>query len=467
MKTEKHETNLATNTVRATLTTASVVALISSMLLVGTSFGAVAPLVSAILENRGFSEYFTGSVTAILALAIALCSPWVGRLVERHGTRRINAIGIIGQAAGFAGLGVALATTEVLLFPIRFWLGVAATMTFVAAEVALLHGVPEKIRGRVMAAYGSALGVGFMLGVFASDRAYDWMGLWCFGLVAVIGIGIAPIAYQGLRGEFGEPLPRTEWARVSPPPKMNSTCQDAESQKIGRDFLCRLIAPLRLRMNVFAFPQKTGAQRSTQRTQMDWRPLWIALYGAVIFGALDTAISGTYPVEGQRLGLSRSEALYIVGVMALGLVCGQPLGGWFADKFGARMVLGIVAIWGVIGSLAAGFASRLILEGNKTWTAVTFAAIGTAVGGSYPLSLKIMGDRTAPEKLPMVNARFSAMYGYAALVGPIISAFGIDMMESLGCLGWAVPGLSGLTLATLLPLVIWDRRHLLKKSHGN
>lgn len=192
---------------RRDLPIASVVALIASMLLVGTSFGAVAPLVSAILENRGFSEYFTGGVTAILALAIAICSPYVGKLVERYGTRRINSLGILGQAVGFAGLGVALVTHEALLFPVRFGLGVAANMTFVAAEVALLRGVPEKVRGRVMAAYGSALGVGFMLGVFASNLVYDWIGLWCFGLVAVIGAAIAPIAWHGMRGAIGEPLP--------------------------------------------------------------------------------------------------------------------------------------------------------------------------------------------------------------------------------------------------------------------
>ncbi len=397
------------------LSTASVLALILSMLLVGTSFGAVAPLVSAILENRGFSEYFTGGVTAILAVGIAISSSYVGRLVDRYGTRRINALGIIGQAIGFAGLGLALATEEVLLFPVRFWLGVAATMTFVAAEVALLRGVPEKMRGRVMAAYGSALGVGFMLGVFASDLAYEWIGMWCFGLVAMVGIGITPIAYRGLRGEVGDPLP---------PSHVDS-----------------------------------GTTDPANRTRIDWRPLWLALYGAVVFGSLDTAISGTYPVEGQRLGLSRSEALHIVGLMALGLVAGQPVCGWLADKFGVRRVLGWIAVAGVASSIAAGFASRLIPEGNKTWAALTFTMIGAAVGGSYPISLKILGDRTPPEKLPMANARFSGTYGYASLAGPIISAFGIDIMERLGYLGWAVPGLAGLALAVLLPLVVWDGKN--------
>jgi len=401
------------------LSTGAVIALIFSMLLVGASFGAVAPLVSAILENRGFSEYFTGGVTAILALGIAVSSSYVGRLVERYGTRRINTLGILGQAVGFVGLGLALATKEILLFPVRFELGVAATMTFVAAEVALLRGVPEKIRGRVMAAYGSSLGVGFMFGVFASDVAYERLGLWCFGLVAAIGAGIAFIANHGLRSRVGDSLPQTQ---------IHST-----------------ISP------------------SANDTKIDWRPLWIVLYGAVVFGSLDTAISGTYPVEGQRLGLSRSEALNIVGFMALGLVVSQPRCGWLADKFGSRLVLGFLATLGVAVSLAAGFAARLIPAGNTIRAAVTFAGIGAAVGGGYPISLKIMGDRTPSVKLPIVNARFSGVYGLASLIGPLLAAFGIDVMENLGYLGWAVPGLAGLTLAMLLPLVMWDRKFTLKK----
>jgi MFS family permease len=251
-----------------------------------------------------------------------------------------------------------------------------------------------------------------MLGVFASDLAYEWIGLWCFGLVAAIGMGIAPIAWRGLSGAVGEPLP--------------------------------------------AMPAHSTSTPLSNHSQIDWRPLWIALYGAVVFGSLDTAISGTYPVEGHRLGLSRSEALHIVGFMALGLVAGQPLSGWLADKLGARLVLGNLAVFGFAASVAAGFASRLIPVGNKTWAAVTFTMIGAAVGGSYPISLKIMGDRTPPEKLPAVNARFSTIYGYASLAGPIIAAFGIDIMEAYGYLGWAVPSLAGLTLAGLFLLVRWD-----------
>ena len=387
----------------------AVLALIASMLLVGASFGAVAPLVSAILENRGFSEYFTGGVTAILSLAIAISSSTVGKWVERHGTRLVNLIGIIGQAAGFAGLGIALATHEMLLWPVRFGLGIAATMTFVAAEVALLRGVAAQVRGRVMSAYGSALTTGFMLGVFASNVAYDWIGLWCFGAVAAIALIIAPLAWFGLQDE-----------------KTNS-----------------------LSLNQNAHANATEAA-------IDWRPLWLGLFGAVVFGALDTAVSGVYPVEAQRLGFQRSIALNIVGMMALGLVLGQPLAGWLADKHGPRSPLTMLSVFGILCSLAAGYCSQVLQQDGRLPITAAYFGIGIAVGGIYPISLKLLADRAAPRALPHVNARFSGCYGYSALIGPIVAAIGIDLMQFFEVLGWAVPGLCGLTLVLFLILVRRD-----------
>lgn len=393
------------------LSAGAVLALIASMLLVGVSFGAVAPLVSAILENRGFSEYFTGGVTAILSLAIALSSATVGKWVDRRGTRLINLIGILGQAAGFAGLGLALAINELLLWPVRFGIGVAATMTFVAAEVALLRGVPASIRGRVMAGYGSALAVGFMLGVFMSNRAYDWLGLWCFGLVAAIALIIAPLAWFGLQREF--------------------------HNAAGHD---------------------QGSQTAEGRRRIDWRPLWLGLSGAVVFGALDTAVSGVYPVEGQRLGFQRSEALDIIGMMALGLVIGQPFAGWLSDKYGARLPLALMSMFGILCSLAAGHVSQTLQHGGRELIFAAYFGIGIAVGGTYPVSLKLLADRAAAGDLPHVNARFSSFYGYASLFGPLASAIAIDLMQAAGGLGWAVPGLCALTLVLFLLLVEWDRR---------
>ncbi len=386
------------------LTLAETGALILSLFFVGVSFGGSSPLVSSILESRGASEYFTGGVVAMLSLGLALASPWAGRLVDRMGPRPVNVAGILLQGVGFAALAAALATDARLLLPARLWLGIAAALTFVAAEYALLKGTRPSHRGRVMAAYGAAFGSGFMLGVFLGNRAFDAFGLAGFLFLAAVAVAISPLAYWGMRG----------MVRDSPPGE-------------------------------------------AERTPLPMRRLFFALYGAVVYAVLDVAMIGTYPVEGQRLGLSRVQSLDVVGWMALGTVAIQPFAGWLADAIGKRRVLLGLAGLGFAASAAAGAISSLRLPEALTTATIAFVLVGAAVGGIFPVSLALLGERTPPALLSRANAAFSTVFGYASLIGPMVAAFFIDLVEGLGLLGWAVPALALVTFAAVLPLALLDR----------
>jgi MFS family permease len=389
----------------AYLSLAETGALILSLFFVGVSFGGSSPLVSSILESRGASEYFTGGVVAMLSLGLALASPWAGRLVDRIGPRPVNVAGILLQGVGFAGLAAALATDERLLLPARLWLGIAAALTFVAAEYALLKGTRPSHRGRVMAAYGAAFGSGFMLGVFLGNRAFDAFGLAGFLVLAGLAVLITPLAFWGMRG-------------------------------------MALEAPSSL---------------ETGRAPLPIRRVYFALYGAVVYAVLDVAMIGTYPVEGQRLGLSRVQSLDVVGWMALGTVAIQPFAGWLADAMGKRRVLLGLAGLGCVASAAAGAISSLRLPEALTAATTAFVFVGAAVGGIFPVSLALLGERTPPALLSRANAAFSTVFGYASLVGPMIAAFLIDVAEGLGLLGWAVPALALATFGVVLPLAVLDR----------
>ncbi|HJS73185.1 MAG TPA: MFS transporter [Vicinamibacteria bacterium] len=381
-------------------------ALILSLFFVGVSFGGSSPLVSSILESRGESEYFTSGVVAMLSLGLALASPWAGRLVDRVGPRPVNVAGILLQGIGFAGLALALATDARLLLPARLWLGVAAALTFVAAEYALLKGTRPSHRGRVMAAYGAAFGGGFMLGVFLGNRAYDELGLAGFLAIAGIAFGIAPLALWGMRR-----MPVAE---------------DAAADGIR-----------------VAFPA---------------RRVVLALYGAVVYAVLDVAMIGTYPVEGQRLGLSRREALDVVGWMAFGTVAIQPFAGWLADAIGKRRVLVGLAGLGIAASIAAGDLSSRYLPQSLGTATLAFVLVGAAVGGIFPVSLALLAERTPAPLLSRANALFSTVFGYASLAGPMVAALFIDLAERAGLLGWAVPALSLVTFGAVVPLAIADHR---------
>jgi MFS family permease len=383
-------------------------ALILSLFFVGVSFGGSSPLVSSILESRGASEYFTSGVVAMLSLGLALASPWAGRLVDRIGPRPVNLAGILLQGVGFAGLAAALATDARLLFPARLWLGFAAALTFVAAEYALLKGTRPWHRGRVMAAYGAAFGCGFMLGVFLGNRAYDAFGLAGFLALAALAVLIAPLTLWGMRGmslEEGRTVER-------------------QSAPLPRD------------------------------------RLFLALYGALVYAVLDAAMIGTYPVEGQRLGLSRVQSLDVVGWMALGTVAIQPFAGWLADAVGKRRVLVGLAGIGLAASAAAGAISWGHLPRALATATIAFVLVGAAVGGIFPVSLALLGERTPPGLLARANAAFSTVFGYASLAGPMVAALFIDVAEAMGLLGWAVPALAFVTFGAVVPLAVLDRRRV-------
>jgi MFS family permease len=83
--------------------------------------------------------------------------------------------------------------------------------------------------------------------------------------------------------------------------------------------------------------------------------------------------------------------------------------------------------------------------------------VGAAVGGVFPVSLALLGERTPAALLSRANAAFSAVFGYASLVGPVAAAVFIDLAERLELLGWAVPALALLTFGLGLPLGLADR----------
>lgn len=386
------------------LSGAETAALIASLFFVGVSFGGSTPLVASLLESRGASEYFTGAVLAMLSVGLAVFSPVAGRLVDRFGARLVNVTGLLAQAVGFVAIGVSLETDARYLLGARLWLGIAAALTFVAAEFALLKGTRPSIRGRVMSLYSAAFGGGFMLGVFSSGHVYDAFGLVTFYFLGTVGVAIAPLAFWSTRG-----VGVVEVRRTGPP------------ERLG------------------------------------WVAIAIALYGAVVYAVLDIAMTGTYPIEGQRLGLEPKEALEVVGFMAFGTVAVQPLAGYLADRWSNKAVYFSLCLLGAVASVSAGYASRF-LPGQLTATTASYVLMGAAAGGVFPVSLALLGERTTRATLSRANAAFSTVFGYASLAAPLAAAAFIDAVERFDLLGWAVPSLSLLTFGTGALLAWWDRR---------
>src|SRR5512145_2614764 len=84
----------------------SLIAVIASVFGVGVSFGALVPLMSLILEERGVDTAAIGLNASMFPLAVLLVTPYLPRFAARIGTLRSMV------------LGLAVAIAAVLLLPV-------------------------------------------------------------------------------------------------------------------------------------------------------------------------------------------------------------------------------------------------------------------------------------------------------------------------------------------------------------
>jgi DHA1 family inner membrane transport protein len=110
-----------------------------------------------------------------------------GRIGDRLGAARSLQLTVIGMAC---------ASTALLLLPGVAWLGIAAYaawslagMGFYAPQQKRLIGLAPELRNLLLAMNASALYIGMSLGAAAGSRAWDALGAWSLPAVALVFIG--------------------------------------------------------------------------------------------------------------------------------------------------------------------------------------------------------------------------------------------------------------------------------------
>src|SRR6266849_3681762 len=135
------------------------------------------PLLPLLARTFKASTFDVGLTITAPTVAVAITAPFIGRLADRFGLRRV----IVGSAFGLTIATVLAATSNSLpqLILWRFMQGIATPGIF-ASTVAYIHEVwPASHAGRGTGAYmtGTILG-GFtgraMAGVVAADVSWQW-----------------------------------------------------------------------------------------------------------------------------------------------------------------------------------------------------------------------------------------------------------------------------------------------------
>lgn len=346
----------------------SYLAPIAAMAVFGMVIGLSAPLLSLILESRGYGSAMIGLNATATAVAILLGSPLVPVVARRIGLRALLLTALFSNVVLFALL--ALVDDYWAWFVFRFFMGLTGSALFVGSEAWISQVAPDGQRGRIIGLYATALSAGFASGPL---------------LVPIVGIqGLLPFATGcGLFIMASLPL----LAGTAPPVHGRSA------------------------FGILTFIRQAPPIATAT-----------ACFGLIEFGTF-----GLLPVYGVRLGLSEGRAATLLSAMALGQIVLQIPIGWLADRHGAYRMLKLCAAVGLLGPIAI-----LLLPLGYLPLLVLLFVWGGTVAGLYGMSLALVGGRFDGPSLVTANAALATLYGSGAILGPSGGGVAMDLWNPHG-----------------------------------
>lgn len=347
------------------------VALFTSISIVGLSTGLTIPLVSLMLTQRGVSSDWLGIAAAMPAIGMLITSVLSHRLSRIFGFKSLLLVG-----SGLSALGIlALGFTQNLLWLMlwRFAMGAGCGLLVVLGETWVNVISAPQWRGRIVAMYATIYTVFQVAGPtvlagFGSNAVWPlWIAFACNAL------GFA------------------------------------------------LLLPSRCHIEV--------AIGLTGRSMTPWAVIKYApavILAIFTFAFFDTAMLALLPVFGLQHGLSEQMAVLAVSVLFVGdAVCQLPIG-WLADRWGAKRVHAYCARTFIVTLLLLPWA----MAGNGLW--LVLLLMGASAGGLYTLGLIRVGAHFTGQDLVAANAAIGIVWGVGSLAGPLLSN---GLMGALGSNG--------------------------------
>jgi hypothetical protein len=135
------------------------IAAISAISVVGIAIGLGMPLLSVILETRGYSASMIGLNTAIAGIASIAAAPLATPLAARFGVAWTMLAMITTGALAFTGFY--FVPYFWMWFPLRALLHLSLTVLFILSEFWISTSAPPHRRGLVLGIYATVLSLGF------------------------------------------------------------------------------------------------------------------------------------------------------------------------------------------------------------------------------------------------------------------------------------------------------------------
>lgn len=339
----------------------------ASVTAVGVGIGLAIPLLSTILEMRGYSATLIGLNSATAGIASIAIAPLATPLAVRFGVIPVLLTAIAIAAVSLSGFYAA--PSFWMWFPLRVLFHGALTVIFILSEFWISASAPAERRGLVLGLYATVLSGGFAIGP------------WLFSVLG--SSGFMPFAAGSLI--VAAALAPVIIAAAESPELSGET-------KRGGIVRYSLIVPT-----------ATGA--------------------VLLFGAVETGGFALFPVYGAKIGYSVTDTALLISMIGLGNMAMQAPLGLLSDRMRDRRVL--LAILGVVG--LAGVLVLPIAGQNWTLTALLMFFWGGATGGFYVVGLSHLSAKLSGKDLAAANAAFVFCYSLGMLVGPQVIGIGMDV----------------------------------------
>ena len=371
----------------------------------GTSYYILGVLAAPIAADTGWprSLVFFGFTLALLAMGAV--STWVGRAIDRHGGRRVMAVGTVVLSAGLVALS--LVRSEGAYLAVWVFLGIGMRLSlYDAAFAALVQIVPS--RGRRAISYLTLFGafastIFWVVGYFLNE-ALGWRSTVI--LFAIINLAVClPLNWYGLA--------RRETARAAADPAQPSAARERPPLEGRVRTIAMVLFALVMSLNAFVF----------------------GVIGVQLVPLLEAA------------GLASAAAVWVASLKGFAQFGGRVIEIVFARNLRAISVARIA-----IGVLPVAFAILLVAHGNLfaivAFTLLMGASQGviTIVRGAVPLALfgtqgygAVLGLIATP--ILLVNAFSPTLFAvivdqvgwqnalYVLLASSILTCIAIELMS--------------------------------------
>lgn len=339
------------------------------------------PLLSILLEEAGVSSSMNGLNASALYIGILFASPFIEKPVRKYGYKPTIAFGLLLVALSISLIPIWQAFW--FWFILRVIIGIGDNLLHFATQLWITTSTPKEKRGKNIAIYGSAFGLGFAAGPLST-------------ILVEISIYLPFLLASGLA-------------------------------------ILTWMLLIKLR-NDYPGAITTGSERVLDKYWSVLKVGWAALLPSFGYGFLEASLHGNFPVYALRAGLDVKAVSILLPAFVVGSLLFQMPLGILSDKYGRKNVLlvSILCGWGC-------FTGAIFTTSTSVLFALLFIS-GMTVGSLFSLSITYLADLLPTDLLPTGNILAGIFFGLGSILGPYLGGIFIDIIEN-GSMFYVISGM--------------------------